>query len=129
RGSSNLELAHQEREALFERSTDRLPSLLADAPHPLLERTYRFFARLVDELLFRVLRLALLDGMLAQPCIHLRLEVGRKLRMLVNHVLKICREMDLARADSRERVEGIWRKRRGAVLHGAGKPVLRARHP
>src|SRR5262245_44926619 len=55
----DLQLLHQEREALFERLADGLPRALADAPHLLLEGADRLLAGLVDELLFGVLRFAL----------------------------------------------------------------------
>ena len=48
--------------------------------------------------------------------------------MLVDHVLEVGREMDLAGADARKRVERLGRQRRRAVLDGAAQPVLLARH-
>ena len=47
--------------------------------------------------------------------------------MLVDHVLEVGGEVDLARARLRERIEGIRRQRRGAVLHRAAEAVLGAR--
>ena len=47
--------------------------------------------------------------------------------MLVHHVLEVRGEVDFARADARERVEGLGRQRRRAVLDGAGEPVVLAR--
>ena len=100
---------------------------LADAPHPPLERADRLLARLVDELLLGVLRLPLFGRVLANPGVHLGLQIGRELRVLVDHVLEIGREMDLAGAGARERVERLGRQRRRAVLHGAAEPVVLSR--
>ncbi len=100
---------------------------VGNAPHPPLERTDRLLPRLVEELLLGILRLPLLDGVLAQPRVHLGLQIGRELRVLVDHVLEVGREVNLAGADARERVEGLRRQRRRAVLDGAGQTVLVAR--
>ena len=70
----------------------------AHAPHPPLERADGLLARLVDELLLGVLRLPLLGRVLANPRVHLGLEIRRELRVLVDHVLKVGREVDLAGA-------------------------------
>src|SRR5258706_8788867 len=118
------ELAHQERELPFERLADRAPAIIADAPQLLLERAEGLLPRLVDELLFGVFRLALFDRVLAKPGVHLGLEFGRQLRVLVHHVLEIGRQMDLAGADAREGVERIGRQRRGAVLDRAAEAVF-----
>src|SRR5712671_422637 len=58
----DLQLLHQEREALLERRPDGLAYALAQAPHLLLERADGLLAGLIDELLFRVFRLALFGG-------------------------------------------------------------------
>ena len=49
--------------------------------------------------------------------------------MLVHHVLEIGREMDLAGADARKRVERLGRQRRRAVLDRAAEAVVRPRQP
>ena len=69
------------------------------------------------------------SGVLADPRVHLGLQVGRKLRVLVDHVLEVGGEVNLAGADAREGVERVRRQRRRAVLDRAGKPVLLARDP
>ena len=84
----------------------------------------RLLARLVDELLLGVLRLPLLGRVLADPRVHLGLQIRRELRVLVDHVLEIGGEVDLAGADARKRVERLGRQRRGAVLHGAAETVV-----
>ena len=48
--------------------------------------------------------------------------------MVVDHVLKVGREMDLARANAGKRVEGVGWKRRRAVLDSARQTVLLARY-
>src|SRR5204862_1944295 len=121
------QLTHEKCEALLERLADRAARVLADRPHPALERTDRFLPCLVDELLLSVIRLPFFGRVLTQPRVHLSLELRRKFRMLVNHVLKIGREMDFARADARERIERVGWQRRRAVLHGAGEAVVVAR--
>src|SRR5882672_12387907 len=80
----DLELLHEEREALLQRLSDGFPDILAEIPHAVLEWTERLLARFVDELLLGVLRLALFGGVLAQPRVHLGLEVRRILRVLVD---------------------------------------------
>src|SRR5215467_10502466 len=58
----DLQLVHQEREPLLKRLADSLAGVRIDAPHLMLERAERLLARLVDELLLRVLRLLFLGG-------------------------------------------------------------------
>src|SRR2546422_8143219 len=79
----DLELLHQEREALLQRLPDGLPDILAEIPHAVLEWTERLLTRFVDKLLLGVLRLALFGGVLAQRRAHLGLEGRRMLRVLV----------------------------------------------
>src|ERR1043166_4115722 len=123
----DLQLLHQERKTLLERLPDRLARAVADAPHLLLERADRLLARLVNELLFGVLGLALLGRVRAHPLVHLRLEIGRKRRVLVHPVLEIRREVNLAGADARKRIERFGRQRRRAVLYRARQTVFLAR--
>src|SRR5438105_13233365 len=100
RGAGDFELTHQERELLLEGLADRATRLAAEIPHLPLERTDRLLARLVDELLLGVLRLPLFLRVRAHPRVHLVPEIRGELRVLVDHVLEVRREVDFARADA-----------------------------
>src|SRR5204862_201203 len=79
---------------------DGLPRGLTHAPHRLLERADGLLARLVDELLFGVLRLPFFGRVRPYPLVHLRFQIRRERGMFVHHVLKIRREVNFAGADA-----------------------------
>src|SRR5215470_8415484 len=99
------ELAEQERELVLERLADRLADRGRHSPHLALEETERLLAGLVEELLVGVARLALVGGRGAEPLVDLALEVGGEGGMVVDHVLELGRQVDLAGAEPGEAVE------------------------
>ncbi len=90
-----------------------------------LERAERLLARLVEELLVGVGRLALVLRVRVEPLVDLGAQRGRQ--MIEQHVLEVRREMDLRRLALREVVERGLRQRRRAVLHRARESVVVAR--
>src|SRR4051794_33343995 len=69
----------------------RLGSLV-EIPEPLLERSQRLLARLVEKLLVGISRFALVPRVLGEPRVNLGAKsVGNS---VVEHCLEICREMN-----------------------------------
>src|SRR5262245_13839074 len=120
----DVQLAHQKRKALLQRRTYRVPGGGIERPQLLLEGPDGLLAALVQELLFGVRRLTLLGGMLARPGVHLVLQRFRERWVLVDHVLEVGGEVNLAGTGFRERVEGIRRQRGGSMLDCATEAIL-----
>src|SRR5689334_13053608 len=95
------------------------------APDLFLERTDRLLSSLIEELLVRIARLALVLGVFPQPRVHIISE--RAGEMIVQHRLEIRREMNLAGLGLRKIVERFVRQCRCAMLYRACETVVLSR--
>src|SRR5688572_22122838 len=116
------ELLEQKRELVVVDAPQLPAHGIGKVPQLALELAERLLARLVVELVGGIFRLPLVGRVLVEPPVDLFPQVGRN--VIVQKVLEVGREVDLAGAHARERVEGVVRQRRGAMLHGARQTIL-----
>src|ERR1044071_8364324 len=124
RGVHHVEFFEQELEALLELLSDLFAKRFRQRPEALFQRAEAFFACFINEVLGG-LPVDLLGGaFLAQIIVDFFFHRRGESRIVVEHVLKTRRQVDLRAAALREMVEGLLRQRRCAVLHRAGEAVF-----